>query len=310
MGVGGFAPAMASSSAARILAAAAGLGIVVFAAGLGFFLSAFPFTLTLLAVTTFVAALALALLAGQPRGLQDVLARFTRIRLEDGGHVGAAALMVVALWYVFGVGLTDGAFALESAARGATSAAELDPGALVRGLALNLVMLTFPVLVYVSFVGGRSPQGALSELGLDARDARRGALSGLLLAVAFNLALIVLGAILTALKVTLPENERALEIARQITPLGAIGIALVAGVSEEVFFRGFLLPRIGLVAQAILFSLVHLSYVNALEIAFTLALGLVLGYVRRRTGSLWAPIVAHFAFDLIQLLGAMYLPRA
>lgn len=301
------APAMASA-APRVLAGLGAAALVGLAATLVLALRAYPYTSAYLVASTLPFALLLGLVAARPQALRPVAARFTRLDLDDGGHVVALVAIVGALWYLFGYGLTNGVFALEATLReGPAAVGEVSAQDLVTGLVTNLVVLTFPVLVYVSFVEHRGPVDALRSLGLRSEDAPRGALMGVLLAIGFLVGLALLSAALAGLKVELPENERALDIASKITILGAVGIALVAGVSEEVFFRGFLQPRIGLVAQAVLFALVHLSYVNVLEVVFTLTLGLVLGAVRRRTGSLWAPIVAHFTFDLLQLLAAMFL---
>jgi membrane protease YdiL (CAAX protease family) len=131
---------------------------------------------------------------------------------------------------------------------------------------------------------------------------------GLALACIFGLLLVSLA--LQGASVSVPENERALEIAKSVTLLGALGIAAGAAISEEVFFRGFLQPRIGVVAQAVLFGLAHLSYVNVLEVVVTLTLGLLFGLVYRSTRNLYAPIAAHFLFNLIMLVIGIYAPEA
>lgn len=81
-----------------------------------------------------------------------------------------------------------------------------------------------------------------------------------------------------------------------------LALAISAGFFEEVFFRGFLQPRIGVAASTLLFVAAHASYGQApllggvafLSIAFA-------GLVAWRRG-LWAAIVAHTTFDVLQLL--------
>lgn len=81
-----------------------------------------------------------------------------------------------------------------------------------------------------------------------------------------------------------------------------LALAMSAGFFEEVFFRGFLQPRIGVTASTLLFIAAHASYGQApllggvafLSIAFA-------GLVAWRHG-LWAAIVAHTTFDVLQLL--------
>lgn len=84
-----------------------------------------------------------------------------------------------------------------------------------------------------------------------------------------------------------------------------LALALSAGFFEEVFFRGFLQPRVGVTVSTVLFVLAHAGYgqlpllggVTLLSIGFA---GLV---VWRR--SLEAAIVAHATFDAVQLLVVM-----
>lgn len=79
-------------------------------------------------------------------------------------------------------------------------------------------------------------------------------------------------------------------------------LALSAGVVEEVFFRGLLQPRIGLLASTALFALAHLSYDQPFMLVGVTLLSIVYGLVARWRQSIWAPIAAHFLFDAIQLL--------
>jgi membrane protease YdiL (CAAX protease family) len=76
---------------------------------------------------------------------------------------------------------------------------------------------------------------------------------------------------------------------------------------EEVLFRGFLFEgfkqsRIGIVGTIIVTSLVwagfHLQY-GLFDIASIFILGVVLGIVRHKTGSLWAPMIMHAFNNLL-----------
>jgi len=81
-----------------------------------------------------------------------------------------------------------------------------------------------------------------------------------------------------------------------------LGLALSAGVVEELFFRGFLQPRIGLLASSGLFVLAHLAYDQPLMLVGIALLSLLYGLLVRWRQSLWAAMVAHALFDAIQLL--------
>lgn len=81
-----------------------------------------------------------------------------------------------------------------------------------------------------------------------------------------------------------------------------LGVALSAGVVEELFFRGFLQPRVGIGLSTLLFAIAHLSYDQPfMLIGITLLSLFFAGLVAWRQ-SLWAAIAAHFLFDAVQLL--------
>lgn len=79
-------------------------------------------------------------------------------------------------------------------------------------------------------------------------------------------------------------------------------IGLTAGVVEELFFRGFLQPRVGIALSSALFVLAHLSYDQPFMLVGIAALSLLFAALVRWRRSILAAIAAHAAFDLIQLL--------
>jgi membrane protease YdiL (CAAX protease family) len=64
-------------------------------------------------------------------------------------------------------------------------------------------------------------------------------------------------------------------------PLGIATIAITAGVCEELFFRGALQPRLGLLWPAVVFASVHTQYGLSLDALAVLVLALGLGLLRR-----------------------------
>lgn len=264
---------------------------------------------TMVAVTVpFVAFLAA--MALFPGPLQRVLERSTRLDLTDAGHGAAAIVMAATLFFVLGYGaLVNGAYAYESEVVRHDEPTPIDGNALFVGLTLNLIVLILPPLFYLGFVGAGSEGGPIRALGLRAEGAPRALAWGAGSAVVVVLLIALASAAISGLDVELPDNTRALEIARSITVLGAIGLAVGSAVSEEIFFRGFLQPRVGYWGQAILFSLAHLSYVNVLEVVVTFALALLFGALYKRTGSLLAPIAGHFTFNLLMLLAGIFAPQ-
>ena len=271
----------------------------------------YTLTATVMLVTTIPLVAFLTLLALAPDALQRALRRFTRLDLRDRGHVAAAVVMAGTLYFVLGYGsLTNGAYAYEHEVVLGNEPVPITGDDLFAGIMMNLVVLVLPAIFYVAMVHDGGPGKALERLGLHGRNASRALFIGFAsaLGVLFVIALLSYG--IEATDIEVPENERALQIAKSVTVLGAFGIAVGASVSEEVFFRGFLQPRIGMFGQAVFFALAHLSYVNVLEIVVTFTLALLFGIIYRMTGNLLAPMAGHFLFNLLMLLAGIYAPTA
>ena len=100
--------------------------------------------------------------------------------------------------------------------------------------------------------------------------------------------------------------RRLHEALRPDGPLDALvsvaAIALVPAACEELLVRGIVLPSLlrvtrpsaAIAISAVLFAVIHL---DPYRTVFTLVLGLALGYLRVRTGSLAACVLAHAALN-------------
>lgn len=75
-------------------------------------------------------------------------------------------------------------------------------------------------------------------------------------------------------------------------------LALGAGLSEELLFRGALQPVFGLGPTALLFTISHIQYGFTPINLFVLLLGIFFGLIRQRTNTTVA-ILIHFAYDFI-----------
>jgi uncharacterized protein len=84
-----------------------------------------------------------------------------------------------------------------------------------------------------------------------------------------------------------------------------IWLGLLPGMSEELLFRGVMLPAVGLnvtglVATSLLFGVLHLSGPQQWPyVVWASVVGLLLGFSAMATGNLLVPIVAHVATNLI-----------
>ena len=80
-------------------------------------------------------------------------------------------------------------------------------------------------------------------------------------------------------------------------------LAAASSVGEELFFRGALLPAVGLVPSSALFAAMHLRAQRRF-LPWTLMsfiMGLAMGLMYMKLGDLGAPIVAHFTINLLNL---------
>ena len=92
-----------------------------------------------------------------------------------------------------------------------------------------------------------------------------------------------------------------------------IAIVIFAPVFEESFFRGFLFigfsrSRIGavgaIILTAFLWSILHIQY-NIFGMMVIFILGLILGYVRLKTNSLWSSITLHASWNFLTMVGTV-----
>lgn len=285
--------------------AAVGVGLGSAATAAAVHANGLVLTAVLLPLLALPFALFLLLVAIAPGLVQRAVAGRSRLDLRDGGHVFALLLVVGVLFSIFGWGSGEAIALYESEVLGRGDlppARAVGDAQVVSGLVLNLLLLTVPPIVWTTFVGEMGLPAAMRALGLKREGAERALVEGAAFAVAAIFAIALASAAVEALGYPVPKNERALDIALGISIPVAIAIAVVSSVSEEILFRGFLLPRVGLLPHALLFSLAHLAYLHVLEMVVTFVLALGFAWLYRRSGNLWAPIAGHFAFNLIMLL--------
>jgi len=77
-------------------------------------------------------------------------------------------------------------------------------------------------------------------------------------------------------------------------------LAGVAGIGEEVLFRGVLQPWLGMLWSNVLFGLAH--SVSPLYALLAAGMGAYLGWLLEATGDILAPIVCHALYDFLAFL--------
>jgi membrane protease YdiL (CAAX protease family) len=81
-----------------------------------------------------------------------------------------------------------------------------------------------------------------------------------------------------------------------------------AGITEEFFFRGYVMSRLGqffknkhytVLISALLFSAIHIGYHNLSELIFSFLLGMIFGYYYERYRNITAVVIVHFMVDMV-----------
>jgi membrane protease YdiL (CAAX protease family) len=89
------------------------------------------------------------------------------------------------------------------------------------------------------------------------------------------------------------------------TPLGAVIIAVTAGIGEELFARGILQPRLGILLSNLFFTSLHALQYNWDGLLSVFLIGLVLGVVRKKTNTTTSAVV-HGMYDFLLVMAQYY----
>jgi membrane protease YdiL (CAAX protease family) len=84
-------------------------------------------------------------------------------------------------------------------------------------------------------------------------------------------------------------------LALSLSPKMMLLLAVSSALGEELFFRGLLLPWIGLLPQALFFGFLHQTGGRSrwVWMVWAFVMGLVLGGIYQLTGSLVGPVLSH-----------------
>jgi uncharacterized protein len=93
-------------------------------------------------------------------------------------------------------------------------------------------------------------------------------------------------------------------VAKALTLPSVVLIALLSSLGEELFFRGFLAPRIGIFAQALIFGMAHQVRGPSrwVWVGWASLVGVCFGVLFVLTGSLVGAIAAHAAVNSYNLI--------
>ncbi|MCM3633096.1 MULTISPECIES: CPBP family intramembrane glutamic endopeptidase [Paenibacillus] len=84
-------------------------------------------------------------------------------------------------------------------------------------------------------------------------------------------------------------------------------ICLIVGFCEELLFRGAIQHAIGPYWTSIIFAVIHVRYLKHwIPTGLVFCISYALGWIYIKTGTIWAPMFAHFLFDFIMGLMIKY----
>jgi membrane protease YdiL (CAAX protease family) len=109
----------------------------------------------------------------------------------------------------------------------------------------------------------------------------------------------------------IPGPEAASPLVQWIAELSAlkrVAVIVCAMTVEEFHFRAFLQRRLGIFPASVFFLLAHAGYGEPFIFVGLLAITAVLAWAFRRTGAIWAPMLAHGTFNAVQLF--IFVPEA
>ena len=165
--------------------------------------------------------------------------------------------------------------------------------------------LFFPFIVFSYLLSrGIRLKKIIKDLGLSRnRITVKNILVGVLLFGLILLSEFLVGLFSTTTGIQLPTNVDKVLFGMPLYFL--LFTFLIAPIDEEVLFRGFLVPRFGIIPSAMLFALPHLlTYASWSEFAAAFAFGLLAGYFFKRYKSLYTTIFAH---SLVNFLTIAYI---
>ena len=100
------------------------------------------------------------------------------------------------------------------------------------------------------------------------------------------------------------KEKFVVPLARELDDTGAIVIAVMAGVGEELFFRGVLQHEVGIALSSAIFSVIHFGLLVReywFVVAIYFLVSIYFAFLYAASGMLIVPILAHVVYDWLVL---------
>ena len=180
---------------------------------------------------------------------------------------------------------------------------------LIGSIITVLIFIVTPFIWYL-FVNRYSLEKMFSSLKLQREGIDSAFLWGIVAAVVMLGIVFVIGILLYVAGVDQSNLSNIEDLATNLSVASMIFIIIFQSISEEIFFRGFLLGKIESAAgtniaifiTAVLFGLAHMSYGKIYPTIMPIIMGILLGYIVVKTKNLVSAITAHMAFNFISFI--------
>jgi membrane protease YdiL (CAAX protease family) len=166
------------------------------------------------------------------------------------------------------------------------------------GLALNLLLLAAPFLLLK--LEGVKNNRLLKALFIRKEKIAKLVFRTLVLIGAFFLVLLVENSILTFLGFA--DQRKVADIVLDLPLLSLLLAVTVGPIAEELFFRGYLQQKIGIVLTSLIFAGFHYGYGSISEIIAAFSISIVLGLELRKNKNVLPCILAHAFYNLFSVV--------
>ncbi|NYZ76449.1 CPBP family intramembrane metalloprotease [Candidatus Micrarchaeota archaeon] len=165
---------------------------------------------------------------------------------------------------------------------------------------LSIAFLSFPFF-WDAELQHRSLEKTFSYLGLKKDGFIMDAIWGVATTLLLVGPLVIMEAIVVVFLLHLEEPGKVSMLMGGLPWYILIFSFTIAPIAEEVFFRGFLLSRFGVVISTVLFTAAHYSYGSLTESLAAFTAGLIFALLCRRRKSVIPSIFAHATFNFINV---------
>lgn len=165
---------------------------------------------------------------------------------------------------------------------------------LIPFILIDLVLILAPIAYFIA-----KKQSPFQELGL-----KKISLKDFLKKTVLTYANLIVFSLAIALILSLiglndlVKVDTAIEEILTLSPLIIAYLLIVRVLAEEIFFRGFLVKKIGVIPSSLVFGLAHVGYGSIAQIIGAFILGIILAFAFQKNKNLLPNFVAHASYNL------------